>query len=119
MTEIVLNVKGLLTKLHCETVKTVYIEAVGPCVVTAGDIKADGEVEVLNPDMHIATLDNGATLNMEITLSHGRGYVPADRNKPQQNVIGTIAVDSIYTPVYKVNYTVEPAPWGLPVTSIS
>ena len=91
VTEIVLNVKGLLTKLHCETVKTVYIEAVGPCKVTAGDIKADGEVEVLNPDLHIATLDNGATLNMEITLSHGRGYVPADRNKPQQNVIGTIA----------------------------
>ena len=69
VTEIVLNVKGLLTKLHCETVKTVYIEAVGPCEVKAGDIKADGEVEVLNPDMHIATLDNGATLNMEITLS--------------------------------------------------
>ena len=108
VTEIVLNVKGLLTKLHSETVKTVYIEAVGPCEVTAGDIKADGEVEVLNPEMHIATLDNGATLNMEISLSHGRGYVPADRNKPQQNVIGTIAVDSIYTPVYKVNYTVEP-----------
>ena len=107
VTEIVLNVKGLLTKLHCETVKTVYIEAVGPCEVKAGDIKADGEVEVLNPDMHIATLDNGATLNMEITLSHGRGYVPADRNKPQQNVIGVIAVDSIYTPVKKVNYTVE------------
>ena len=112
VTEIVLNVKGLLTKLHCETVKTVYIEAVGPCEVKAGDIKADGEVEVLNPDMHIATLDNGATLNMEITLSHGRGYVPADRNKPTQNVIGTIAVDSIYTPVYKVNYTVEPTRVG-------
>ena len=111
VTEIVLNIKGLLTKLH-ETVKTVYIEAVGPCKVTAGDIKADGEVEILNPDMHIATLDNGATLNMEITLSHGRGYVPADRNKPQQNVIGTIAVDSIYTPVYKVNYTVEPTRVG-------
>src|SRR5574344_418855 len=74
VTEIVLNIKGLLTKLHSESVKTVYIEAVGPCKVTAGDIKADGEVEILNPDMHIATLDNGATLNMEITLSHGRGY---------------------------------------------
>ena len=70
---------------------------------------------MLNPEMHIATLDNGATLNMEITLSHGRGYVPADRNKPQQNVIGTIAVDSIYTPVYKVNYTVEPLAWVRPV----
>ena len=112
VTEIVLNIKGLLTKLHSESVKTVYIEAVGPCKVTAGDIKADGEVEILNPDMHIATLDNGATLNMEITLSHGRGYVPADRNKPQQNIIGTIAVDSIYTPVYKVNYTVEPTRVG-------
>jgi len=92
--------------------KTVYIEAVGPCTVTAGDIKADGEVEILNPDLHIATLDSGATLNMEITLSHGRGYVPADRNKPTQNVIGTIAVDSIYTPVKKVNYTVEPTRVG-------
>ena len=103
VTEIVLNVKELLTKLLCETTKTVYIEAVGPCVVTAGDIKADGEVEILNPDLHIATLDNGASLNMEITLSHGRGYVPADRNKPPKNIIGTIAVDSIYTPVRKVN----------------
>ena len=107
VTEIVLNIKGLLTKLHSEGVKTVYIEAVGPCEVTAGDIKSDGELEVLNPDMHIATLDAGATLNMEITLSHGRGYVSADRNKPQQTVIGLIPVDSIYTPVYKVNYTVE------------
>ena len=107
VTEIVLNIKGIIAKLHSEGVKTVYIEAVGPCEVTAGDIKSDGEVEVLNPDMHIATLDAGATLNMEITLSHGRGYVSADRNKPQQTVIGLIPVDSIYTPVYKVNYTVE------------
>lgn len=112
VTEIVLNIKGLLTKLHGDSGKTVYIEAVGPCTVTAGDIKADGEVEVLNPELHIATLDSGATLNMEITLSHGRGYVPADRNKPTQNVIGTIAVDSIYTPVKKVNYTVEPTRVG-------
>ena len=107
VTEIVLNVKGLLTKLHCETVKTVYIEAVGPCEVKAGDIKADGEVEVLNPELHIATLGPDASLNMELTLSHGRGYVPADRNKPAQTVIGLIPVDSIYTPVKKVNYTVE------------
>ena len=110
VTEIVLNVKGLLTKLHCETVKTVYIEAVGPCEVKAGDIKADGEVEVLNPDMHIATLDNGATLNMEITLSHGRGYVPAERNKQavlEKNDLNVLPIDSIYTPVLKVNYTVE------------
>ena len=107
VTEIVLNVKSLLTKLHCEGTKTVYIEATGPCEVTAGDIKSDGEVEVLNPELHLATLDVGATLSMEITLSHGRGYVSADRNKPQQTVIGLIPVDSIYTPVYKVNYTVE------------
>ncbi|MCI2056740.1 MAG: DNA-directed RNA polymerase subunit alpha [Oscillibacter sp.] len=112
VTEIVLNIKGLLTKLHAEGTKTVYIEAVGPCEVTAADIKADGEVEILNPEMHIATLDNGATLNMEITLSHGRGYVSADRNKPAQTIIGVIPVDSIYTPVYKVNYTVEPTRVG-------
>ncbi|MCR5825280.1 MAG: DNA-directed RNA polymerase subunit alpha [Oscillospiraceae bacterium] len=108
VTEIVLNIKSLITKLEgTDGAKTVYIEAVGPCEVTAGDIKGDSEVEVLNPDLHIATLDAGATLNMEITLSHGRGYVPADRNKPAQTIIGLLPVDSIYTPVYKVNYTVE------------
>ena len=108
VTEIVLNVKSLLTKLHCEGTTTVYIEAAGPCEVTAGDIKSDGEVEVLNPELHLATLDVGATLSMEITLSHGRGYVSADRNKAQRpGVIGVIPIDSIYTPVYKVNYTVE------------
>ena len=90
------------------SIKTVFIEAAGPCEVTAGDIKSDAEVEVLNPELHIATLDVGATLSMEITLSHGRGYVSADRNKAQRpGVIGVISVDSIYTPVYKVNYTVE------------
>ena len=108
VTEIVLNIKSLITKLEgTDSTKTVYIEAVGPCEVTAGDIKGDSEVEVLNPDLHIATLDAGATLNMEIALSHGRGYVPADRNKPAQTIIGLLPVDSIYTPVYKVNYTVE------------
>ena len=107
VTEIVLNVKGIIAKLHCEGTKTVYIDAVGPCVVTAGDIKSDGEVEVLNPDLHIATLDQGAMLNMEITMNHGRGYVSADRNKAQQTIIDVIPVDSIYTPVYKVNYSVE------------
>ena len=109
VTEIVLNGKSLITRLHnTDGIKTVYIEAVGPCTVTAGDIKADGEVEVLNPDLHIATRDVGATLSMEITLSHGRGYVSADRNKALRGgVIGVIPIDSIYTPVYKVNYTVE------------
>ena len=113
VTEIVLNVKSLLTKLHCEGTKTVYIEATGPCEVTAGDIKSDGEVEVLNPELHLATLDVGATLSMEITLSHGRGYVSADRNKAQRpGVIGVIPIDSIYSPVTKVNYTVEPTRVG-------
>ena len=108
VTEIVLNTKALLTKLYCEGPKTVFIEAVGPCEVTAGDIKADGEVEVLNPELHIATLDVGATLSMEICLCHGRGYVSADKNKAlRPGVIGVIPIDSIYTPVYKVNYTVE------------
>ena len=107
VTEIVLNVKRIITKLHCQGVKTVYIDAVGPCEVTAGDIKADSDVEVLNPDLHICTLGPDATFNMEITLSHGRGYVSADRNKTAQTPIGVIPIDSIYTPVYKVNYTVE------------
>ena len=107
MTEIVLNVKSIIAKLHTEEVKTVYIEATGECEVTAGDIKADGEVEILNPDLHIATLGPGASLNIELTLSHGRGYDPAERNKSAQTVIGVIPVDSVYTPVKKVNYTVE------------
>ncbi len=108
VTEIVLNVKSLLTKLYCEGTKTVFIEAAGPCEVTAADIKSDGEVEVLNPELHIATLDVGATLSMEITLNHGRGYVSADQNKALRGgVIGVIPIDSLYTPVNKVNYTVE------------
>ena len=107
VTEIVLNVKGIIARLHSEEVKTVYIEAGGECEVKAGDIKTDSEVEILNPDLHIATLGPDATLNMELTLGRGRGYVPAERNKPQQAVIGVIPVDSVYTPVLKVNYTVE------------
>ena len=107
VTEIVLNVKSIIAKLHCEGVKTVYIEQNGEGEVTAGDIEADGEVEILNPELHIATLGPGASLNMELTLSHGRGYDPADRNKNAQTVIGVIPVDSVYTPVKKVNYTVE------------
>ena len=105
--EIVLNLKGLIARLHSEGPKTVYIEANGECVVTAGDIKADAEVEILNPDLHIATLGPDASLSMELTISHGRGYVPAEKNKPAQVVAGVIPIDSIYTPVLKVNYTVE------------
>ena len=107
VTEIVLNVKKIIAKLHCQGTKTVYIDAAGECEVTAGDIKADGEVEILNPEQHICSLSPDASFNMEITLSHGRGYVPSDKNKTPNMPIGTIAVDSIYTPVYKVNYTVE------------
>ena len=107
VTEIVLNIKGIIAKLHSDGVKTVYIESSGEGVVTAGDIKADSDVEILNPEHHIATLGPDASLNMELTLSQGRGYVTADRNKTPQTPIGVIPVDSVYTPVRKVNYTVE------------
>lgn len=107
VTEIVLNVKGIIARLHCDGPKTVYIEAAGECEVTAGDIKADAEVEILNPELHIASLGRDGALSMEITLDHGRGYIPADKNKSAQQVIGTIPVDSIYAPVLKVNYAVE------------
>ena len=107
VTEIVLNIKGIIARLHSQETKTVYIEAMGEGEVTAGDIKADGEVEILNPALHIATLGPDANLSIEMTLSHGRGYVPAERNKLPQPIIGVIPIDSIYTPVKKVNYTVE------------
>ncbi len=108
VTEIILNIKGLTLKINGDGPKVVYIEAEGPGVVTAGSIKCDSEVEILDPDMYIATLGEGARLFMEITVDKGRGYVPADRNKQQMTpVIGVIPVDSIYTPVSKVNYTVE------------
>ncbi len=107
VTEIVLNIKSIIAKLHCEGTKTVYIEASGECEVTAGDIKADGEVEILNPELHLATLGPDASLNMELTLGKGRGYMSADRNKNPQAAIGVIPVDSIYSPVLKVNYSVE------------
>ncbi len=107
VTEIILNIKGIIAKLHSDDVKKVYIEAEGPCVVTADSIKADSEVEILNPELHIATLDEGAKLNMELTIDKGRGYVPADQNKPAQTVVGFIPVDSIYTPVLKANFSVD------------
>ena len=112
VTEIVLNIKRLIVKLHSQGLKTVYIDAVGPCEVKAGDIKADGEVEILNPELLLCTLGPDASLNMEITLSQGRGYVSSDRNKTPQTPIGVIPVDSIYSPVKKVNYTVEPCRVG-------
>ena len=112
VTEIVLAVKRIIPKLHTPGVKTVHIDAVGPCEVTAGDIKADADVEILNPELHICTLGEDATFNMEITLSQGRGYVSSDRNKTPQTVIGVIPIDSIYSPVTKVNYAVEPTRVG-------
>jgi DNA-directed RNA polymerase subunit alpha len=107
VTEIILNIKGIIARLHSQRTKTIYIEASGEGVVTAGDIKPDGEVEILNPELHIATLSADASLSIEMTLGHGRGYVSAERNKLQQPIIGVIPIDSIYTPVQKVNYTVE------------
>lgn len=107
VTEIILNVKGIIAKLHSNGPKTVYIEASGECEITAGDIKADGEVEILNPDLRIATLSGDANLSMELVIDHGRGYVVAEKNKGTQQIIGTIPVDSIYSPVLKVNYAVE------------
>ena len=108
VTEIILNIKGLRAKMYGEAPKTIYIEAEGECEVTAGDIKTDSEVEILDPGMHIATLGAGAKLYMDITLDRGRGYVSAEQNKNQlQPVIGVIPIDSIYTPVLKCNYTVE------------
>lgn len=109
VTELVLNLKSLVANLHCSGPKTVVIDAVGPCIVTAGDIKNDSEVEILNPELHIATLNSEAKLYMEITIDRGRGYVSAERNKQmmQTNILGVIPIDSIYTPVLKVNYEAE------------
>ena len=108
VTEIILSLKGLTAKLYGDGPKTVYIEAEGECEVTAGDIKTDSEVNILDPGMHIATLGKGAKLYMEIVIDRGRGYVSAERNKQMMNTpIDVIAVDSIYTPVLKVNYHVE------------
>lgn len=109
VTEIVLNMKSLVAKLHSNGPKIVEISAEGPCEVTAESIKCDSEVEILNPELHIASLADGAVLNMEITLDKGRGYVPAEKNKliSGNEIIGVLPIDSIYTPVLKVNYTVD------------
>ena len=114
--EIVLNVKGIVAKLECEGPKTVVVDVVGPCNVTAGDITPDAELTILNPEHHICTVSDGARFYMEITFDEGRGYAPSDVNKQNYlasvgaNVgapIGLIFVDSIFTPVYKVEYNVE------------
>lgn len=109
VTEIVLNVKGIIPKVTNETiVKIAVIEAEGERVVLAGDIVCDSEVEILNPNHHIATLNSDGKLYMELTMQQGRGYVSAERNKLANAPIGFIPVDSIYTPVLKVNYSVSP-----------
>ena len=116
VTEIVLNVKGIIAKLHCNAPKTVIIDVVGAQEVTAGDIKVDTDIDILNPNHHIATVGDGDRLYMELTFDHGRGYVSQERNKQLDaqmrgsNIsapIGTIFTDSIYTPVYNVSYAVE------------
>ncbi len=108
VTEIILNLKKLSVKLQgMEDTKRVIINAVGPKEVTAADIIADSDLEIFNQDLHIATLEENATLIMEITISKGRGYVPAEQNKSEGTPIAVIPVDSIYTPVRKVNYTIE------------
>ena len=107
VTEIILNLKDLCIRMHGSGPKKVIVDATGACEVTAGDMIVDSDVEVVNPDLHLATLDDGARLYMEIILESGRGYVPADRNKRPDMPIGQIAVDSIFTPIRKVNFTVE------------
>ena len=107
VTEIVLNVKGIIAKLHSPGEKTVSIEAMGAGEVTAGDIRCDSEIEILNPELHLVTLMEDAKFSMELTFNHGRGYAPAEKNKPALSIIGLIPVDSIYTPIHKVNYVVE------------
>ncbi len=107
VTEIILNVKNLSMKLFSDGPKIVYIDADGEGPVTAGDIKADSDVEILNPDLHICTLNGENRFYMELVLNKNRGYIPAEKNKQTGQPIGIIPVDSIYTPVRKVNYTVE------------
>jgi DNA-directed RNA polymerase subunit alpha len=107
VTEIILNIKSLSLKMHTEGSKVIYIDANGEGPITAGDIITDQDVEILNPDLHIATLNGDHRFYMELVISVGRGYVSAEKNKQPGQPIGVIPVDSIYTPVKKVNYTVE------------
>ena len=107
VTEIILNLKELRVKLHTDEIVTVKVQASGEGEVTAADIIHDADVEIVNPDLHIATLSKGVELNMEITLKRGKGYVSADKNKEPNTPIGVIAIDSIFTPITKVNFRVE------------
>ena len=106
VTEIILNLKGLALKMHCDGPKQVMVDVQGPCDLTAGGIHVDDEVEIMNPDLHIATLNEDAHLQMQLVLERGRGYVGADKNKNPSMPIGVIPIDSIFTPIRKVNYAV-------------
>ena len=106
VTEIILNLKGLALKMHCDGPKQVMVDVQGPCDLTAGGIHVDDEVEIMNPDLHIATLNEDAHLQMQLVLERGRGYVSADKNKNPSMPIGVIPIDSIFTPIRKVNYAV-------------
>ncbi len=108
VTEIILNIKNLIAKLHCDGPKEIVLNAEGAGEITAADFEADADVEILNPELHIATLGEDARFTMTVVIDKGRGYVSADKNKASvKNIVGAIPVDSIYTPVLKVNYTVE------------
>ena len=106
-TDLILNLKDLIVKLYVDEPKVLRIEATGPGEVVAGDIITDADVEILNPDLHIATLEENGKLEMELTVIKGRGYIPAEQNKLDSNAIGVIPVDSIFSPIEKVNYVVE------------
>ena len=112
VTNIILNIKNIAMKLNSDAPVTATINAVGPCEVTAGDIKGDSSLEIINKDLHIATIDEGGALNMELIIDKGMGYVPADKNKTDDMPIDVIAVDSIYTPILKASYTVQSARIG-------
>ena len=110
--QIILNVKGISVKSYVKDEKTIELDVQGPAEVTAGDILTDSDVEIVNPDHYLFTIGEGASLKAKMTVNSGRGYVPADENKKDNAPVGTLAVDSIYTPVTKVNYQVEPARVG-------
>ena len=112
VTDIILNVKKIRFKLHADKTKTIRLRKKGPGVAKAGDVEHDADVEILTPDLHIATLDKGALLDMEIAVKQGRGYVSAERNKEEGMPIGVIPVDAFYSPVTRVNYLVENARVG-------
>lgn len=110
--QIILNIKGIAVKSYVEDEKKIELDVVGPAEVTAGDILTDSDIEIVNPDHYLFTIAEGKTFKAILTVNSGRGYVPAEGNKKDDAPVGTLAVDSIYTPVKKVNYQVEPARVG-------